>query len=168
MTGPRIPKGKPDLIVRDVVRDILAGKMTVTKLMAPLTPKGKDIIVAGSARDGDFELLVELLSSGEEIGPRTRLFLIEDFKTGKPRKRGNKKNWRQLNQDTTITLKVAYAMIDNQIDRAKSVALVAKSLNKHRATIASAVDRVEPNLYFAMPEVIDGKWEWPLRPVIQE
>jgi len=154
MTGPKIQREKSEFIVKDIT----LGKMTIMEQLAQFTPEWKDKLIASCAQDGNFEPLVELLGSGEEIGPRTRLFLINDFLPGNPRKRGNKKSWGQLGHDLEILLKVAFAMTDHQIDKAKSITLVAKSVNKPRTTIASIVSRTEVHFHAGMPELIDGKW----------
>lgn len=154
MTSPKKPKTKPERRVRGIVRT----KTSLADQLQHITPEWRDRLISYCANQGDFSPLTDALLYDIELGPMTRAFLIEDFESGKPRKRGNKRSWAQISNDVEIFLKVAFTMVDNQIKLSAATTEVAKKLNMARTTIASIVERTAPSLPEIMPVMANGRW----------
>jgi len=155
MTPPEKPK--PERQIRAIQRK----RRSLADRFKHLTPEWSDRLIAHCANQDDFSPLIDSLLHDDKIGPRTRAFLIVDFESGKPRKRGTKKTVAQVSLDVEIFCKVVFAMVDNQIKLSAAVTMVAHKLNRPRTSITSTIDRTAPSLPEMMPVKINGRWELP-------
>jgi hypothetical protein len=157
MTAPRNPTVKPERRLSSPRRTT----KSIAETLKHMTPEWTDRLIAYSANQGDFSLLTEALSAGDELGPLTREFLVEDFVSGKPRKRGNKKTFAQISSDVELLFKVVCVMIEHQIALPAAITLVAKNENMARTSLTSVVARTRPSLSEMMPSLVNGRWIGP-------
>lgn len=156
MTGKRIPATKPERMVRATGRR--GARFHV--LTKGIAPEWQDRLIAFCAKNGDFEPLADALRLGDEIGPLTRIFLIEDFQAGKPRKRGNKASLATLQSDIWTLWAVACVMVDHQVTKPRAISIVADANGQARSTVQSIVARTEQKLPELLPCEIDGQFSF--------
>lgn len=152
------PTNKPSIKPETRVSNPRRTTKSITEQLAHVTPEWADQLIAYSARQGDFTPLIDALLNGIELGLQTRIFLIDDFASGKPRKRGNKATWAQRMTDVEILHAVVCAVVFNQIEISAAVAKVANDKNMPRTTVKSVYDRTAPSFPEYIPKKVNGRW----------
>ena len=95
--------------------------------LANTYPYWKDKLAATQAAQGEMTWAIDLLESGDDIGPYMRAFLVATLRGEIKKPKGNKRTYANLSRDLCLLVNVVTLMCERQITENAAITLLVES-----------------------------------------